>query len=327
MLDRRKVLVLTTASLAAPYVLARSAVAETWPTRPLRIVVGFEPGGATDVIARTLGQRLSQMWGQEVRIENKPGAGGNVAADLVAKADADGATILITGPGQATNSFIYAKLGYDPVKDFAAVSLLVTQPNIMAVPVTSQAKSVAEFIAICKANPGQETYASSGNGTTLHLCGELFKHLTGVEMQHVPFRGSAAAMVEFLPGRIDVIFDNVTSILPHVMAGGARGLAVTSAKRIAAAPTLPTLIEAGVAGFDVSSWFALFVPAKTPEAIVAKLSKDTVAALGHDSVKPKLMSLGCDIIGSSPDELAKHLQAEMNRWGPVIREAKIKIED
>jgi tripartite-type tricarboxylate transporter receptor subunit TctC len=187
-------------------------------------------------------------------------------------------------------------------------------------------RSVKDFIEACKANPGRETYASAGVGTSLHLCGLLFQQLADVRMEHVPFKGSAAALLEFLPGRIDVIFDNVTSILPHVMAGGARGLAVTTAKRIPAAPNLPTLIEAGVAGFDVSSWFGCYAPDKTPAAVVQKISKDVVAALSHDSVRPKLLSLGCEIVGSTPDALAAHLKSEMAKWGPVIREAKIQIE-
>jgi tripartite-type tricarboxylate transporter receptor subunit TctC len=324
-LNRRKFLQVTAASLAAPALLSERALAEAWPTKQVRVVVGFEPGGATDVIGRTIAQRLHEMWGQPVVVENKPGAGGNVAAEAVAKSEPDGTTLFVASPGLATNKFLYPQLGYDPVKDFAAVSLLVLQPNIMAVPVSSPAKTVKEFIDYANANPGQIEFASSGEGTTPHLCGELFKRITGVQMQHVPFKGSAPAMQEFLPGRIDVMFDNVTSILPHVMAGGARGLAVTTAQRLPAAPTLPTLIEAGVPGFDVSSWFGMFVPGKTPESVIAKINKDTVAALAHDSVKPKLLALGCEIVGSTPQQLATHLQSEIDKWGPVINDAGIRI--
>ncbi len=305
--------------------LTRGARAESWPTKQVRIVVGFEPGGATDVIARLLAEQLKQVWGQPVVVENKPGAGGNVAAELVAKAD-DGVTILIVGPGQATNTFIYPQLAYDPVADFAPVTELVLQPNIMAVPVSSPVTSVKEFIDFCKANPGTVSYASAGNGTTLHLCGELFRRITGVDMKHVPYKGSEPALRDLQLERVNVIFDNVTSILPHVMAGNARGLAVTTAKRIPAAPSLPTLIEAGVPGFDVSSWFALFVPVKTPPAIVTRINRDAVAALNHESVRPKLVQLGCEIVGSTPEQLAAHLQSEMAKWGPVIREAGIRAE-
>jgi tripartite-type tricarboxylate transporter receptor subunit TctC len=325
MLNRRKFLELTAGVLAAPAMLTQGARAEGWPTKQVRIVVGFEPGGATDVIARVMAERLKQVWGHPVVVENKPGAGGNVAAELVAKAD-DGNTILIAGPGQATNTFIYPQLAYDPVTDFAPVTQLVQQPNIMAVPVGSPATSVKEFIDLCKANPGTVKYASSGNGTSLHLCGELFKRMAKVDMLHVPYKGSEPALRDLQLERVDVIFDNVTSILPHVMSGNARGLAVTTAKRIPAAPNLPTLIEAGVPGFDVSSWFALFAPAKTPPEIIAKINKDSVAALGHETVKPKLEQLGCVIVGSSPEQLATHLKSEMDKWGPVIREAGIKAE-
>ena len=327
MLDRRKFVTLSAASLASPSLLPARAQAAEWPSKEVRIVVGFEGGGATDIIARALAERLKTVWNQPVTVENKPGAGGNVAAEQVARAPHDGHTIFIAGPGQALNPFMYPKLGYDPVHDFAPVSLLVMQPNVMAVPVSSPVQSVKDFIDACKANPGRETYASSGVGTSLHLCGLLFQHVTGVRMEHVPFKGSSAALLEFLPGRIDVIFDNVTSILPHVMSGGARGLAVTTAKRIASDPKLPTLIEAGVPGFDVSSWFGFWLPAKTPPEIVAKMNKDVVAALGHDQVKPKLIGLGCEIVGSTPEGLEEHLKSEMAKWGPVIKEAKIQIEN
>jgi tripartite-type tricarboxylate transporter receptor subunit TctC len=327
MLKRRKFLKLTAASLAAPFVLSRHASAESWPTREVKIVVGFEPGGATDVIARTLADRLKEVWNHPVTVENKPGHGGNLAAAAVAKAEADGNTIFIVGPGQALNQYMYPKLAYDPVQDFAPVTLLVSQPNVMAVSPNSQIRSVKDFIDYCKANPGKATYASSGVGTSLHLCGELFEHLAQVQMKHVPFKGSEPALRDVLLERADVIFDNIASVLPHVMAGNARALAVTTAKRIAVVPNVPTLVESGLAGFDVASWFALFVPAKTPKNIIAKIHDDAVAALGHDKVKPRLVALGCEIIGSSPQALAAHLKSEMDRWGPMITKAGIKVEN
>lgn len=327
MLNRRTFIGATTTALAAPALLTQSARAGAWPPKPMRLVVPFAAGGATDLIARVMATRLQEVWEQPITVENVPGAGGNAAAEMVAKADPDGSTLFIVGPGQAINKFMYASLNYDPVKDFAPVTHLVQQPNVMAVPVNSPVDSVQGFIAYCKANPGKVRYASSGVGTSLHLCGELFKHITGVQMQHVPFPGSQPALNEFLPGRVDVIFDNVTSILMHVLSGGARGLAVTTAKRIAVAPKLPTLIEQGVPGFDVSSWFAFFVPAKTPAGIVERMNRDSVAALAHESVRPKLEQLGCEIIGSTPQALAEHLQSEIKRWGPVIMEAHVRIEN
>lgn len=327
MLNRRSFVATAASVFAAPALLPAHALGTSWPTQPMRIVVPFTPGGATDVIARIMAARLQEVWGQPVTIENKPGAGGNDAAEAVAQAAPDGNTMLIVGPGHAINSYMYASLRYDPVADFAPVTHLVQQPNVMAVPVMSPVRSVQEFIAYCKANPGKVRYASAGVGTSLHLSGELFKHLTGVQMQHVPYAGSQPALNDFLPGRIDVIFDNVASILPHVLSGGARGLAVTTAKRIAVARKLPTLIEEGVPGFDVASWFAFFVPAKTPTAIVERMNRDSVAALAHEQVRPKLEQLGYEIVGSTPQALGAHLQAEMKRWGPVIEEAHIKIEN
>ena len=327
MVDRRKFLTLTAASLAAPAFSSQRAFAEGFPKQDVKIVVGFEAGGATDIIARTLAERLKEVWGKPVAVENKPGQGGNVAAELVAKAEPDGHTIFIVGPGQALNKFMYPKLNYDPVKDFAPVTLLVSQPNVMAVSTNSQFRSVQEFIDYCKANPGKATYASSGAGTSLHLSGELFEHLAKVEMKHVPYKGSEPALREVLLERADVIFDNITSVLPHVMSGSARALAVTTARRAPAAPTVPTLIESGLAGFDVASWFAFFVPAQTPDRIVAKIHDDAVAALANDKVKARLLGLGCEIIGSSPEQLATHLQSEMDRWGPMIRKAGIKVAD
>lgn len=327
MIHRRQLLAGAAAAFAAPALISSRTFASGFPSKGVRIIVAFAPGGATDVIARVVGQRLSEVWKQPVVIENKPGAGGNIGAEAAAQADPDGYTIFIVGPGQAINKFMYASLNYDPVTDFAPVTHLVLQPNIMAVPVSSPAKSVKEFIDYCKANPGKVSYASSGNGTSLHLCGELFKRMTGVQMQHVPYRGSGPALNDFLPGRVDVIFDNVSSILPHVLSGGARGLAATTAKRIPAAPNLPTMIEAGVPGFDVSSWFAFFAPAKTPKDVIARINADTNEALKHNVVKAKLEELGCEIVGSTPEALAKHLKSEMDKWGPVIKDAKIRIEN
>jgi tripartite-type tricarboxylate transporter receptor subunit TctC len=222
---------------------------------------------------------------------------------------------------------LYASLTYDPVGDFAPVTLLITQPNLMCVPNSSPAKSVQEFIAYCRANAGKVTFASSGVGTTLHLSGELFKRLAKVEMTHVPYRGGAPAINDLIPGRVDCIFDNMPSILPHAKAGSLRALAVTTKERVAVVPEIPTIAESGVTGFDVFSWFGFFVPAKTPRDVVAKINADTNAALVYPPVKQRFEELGATPKGSSEAELADFLKSEIDKWGPVIRDAKIKVEN
>jgi tripartite-type tricarboxylate transporter receptor subunit TctC len=326
MLTRRRFAGLVVASALSNGAFARSAAAEQWPARHVRIIVPFVPGGATDVIARVMGNRLSQAWGQQVVVENR-GGGANIGAQTAAQSDPDGYTLYITSVPHATNRFLYSSLNYDPVADFAPVTLICTQSNIMVVPNSSPAKSVLEFIAYAKANPGKISYGSGGIGTSVHLSGELFKRMAGIEMTHVPYRGAAPALQDVLAGRLDVIFDNITASLPQVKNGAARGLAVTAARRVAAAAELPTIAEAGLPGFDVSTWFALFVPAKTPQDIITRINTDAVAALGHPMVKERLEQFGATLVGSTPQELAAFLKAEMDKWGPVIREAKIKVDE
>jgi tripartite-type tricarboxylate transporter receptor subunit TctC len=327
MLTRRRFAGLVAASALSNGAFVRSAAAGGWPERHVRIIVPFVPGGATDVIARVIGNRLSQAWGQQVVVENRGGAGANIGAQAAAQSDPDGYTLYITSVPHATNRFLYSSLSYDPVADFAPVTLICTQSNIMVVPNSSPAKSVLEFIAHAKSNPGKISYGSGGIGTSVHLCGELFKRMAGIEMTHVPYRGAAPALQDVIAGRLDVIFDNITASLPQVQNGTVRGLAVTAARRVAAAPELPTIAEAGVPGFDVSTWFALFVPAKTPHAILDRINADAVDALGHPMVKERLEQFGATLVGSTPQELAAFLKAEMDRWGPVIREAKIKVDE
>jgi tripartite-type tricarboxylate transporter receptor subunit TctC len=326
MLNRRRFVGLVAAAIAAPVLSSRAAGAD-WPAKPVRVVVPFTPGGSTDITARLVSNRLQEVWGQSVVVENKPGAGGNIAADMVAHSDADGYTIFISGPGMATNQFLYPSLSYDSVADFAPVTMLITQPNLMCVPNSSPAKSVQEFIAYCNDNRGKVTYASSGNGTTLHLSGELFKRLAKVEMTHIPYRGGAPAINDLIPGRVDVIFDNMPSILQHAKAGSLRALAVTTKDRVSVVPEIPTIAESGVPGFDVFSWFGFFVPAKTPQGVIARINADTNAALAYAPVKSRFEELGANPKGSTPAELASFLQSEIAKWGPVIREAKIRVEN
>jgi tripartite-type tricarboxylate transporter receptor subunit TctC len=324
--SRRRFVGLTAAAIAAPSILASRAFGANWPQKPVRIVVPFTPGGSTDMTARLVGNRLQDVWGQTVVIENKPGAGGNIASDLVAHSDPDGYTIFIVGPGLATNQFLYPSLSYDPVGDFAPVTLLITQPNLMCVPNSKPAKSVAEFIAYCHDNRGKVTFASSGNGTTLHLSGELFKRLAKVEMTHIPYRGGALALNDLIPGRVDVCFDNMPSVIAHARSGAVRGLAVTTKERVTLVPDIPAIAET-VPGFDVSSWFGFFVPSKTPQDIIAKLNADTNAALAHPPVKIRFDELGATPKGTTPEQLAAFLKSEIDKWGPVIKDARIKVEN
>jgi tripartite-type tricarboxylate transporter receptor subunit TctC len=324
MIARRRYIALSGAALAAQF-LPRGARAQTYPARFMRLIVPFPPGGAVDNAARIIAARLSEMWGQQMVIENKGGAGGNIAAQAVLNAEPDGYTIYICSIGHAINQFLYPNLGYDPVADFAPVTLMCLYPNIMAVPNSSPYRSVPEFIAAAKADPGKLTYASSGVGTSLHLAGELFKHLAHINLTHIPYRGAGPALNDLLPGRVDAIFANFPSTLPYVQNGQLRGMAVTTAARQPEVPELPAIAEF-VPGYDVSSWFALFVAAKTPPEIIAKLHRDAVAALHHPPVKARYAQLGASVVASTPAELAAHLKSEMERWGPVIKAAGIRAD-
>ncbi|HMK78397.1 MAG TPA: tripartite tricarboxylate transporter substrate binding protein [Xanthobacteraceae bacterium] len=321
---RRRFVALGAAALAAP-ALSRRVRAEAYPARVVRLVVPFPPGGAVDTAARILANQLSQTWGQQMMIENKGGAGGNIAAMAVLNAEPDGYTVYICSIGHAINRFIYPSLPYDPVADFAPITLMCVYPNIMAVPNSSPDHSVQDYIARAKANPGKVTYCSSGIGTSLHLCGELFKRMAGVELTHIPYRGAGPALNDLMAGRVDAIFANFPSTLPYVQEGRLRGLAVTTAQRQPEVPELPAIAEL-VPGYDVSSWFALFVAARTPPDIVEKLNRDAVAALNAPAVKDRYAQLGARVVGSTPAALAAHLAAEMARWGPVIKAAGITVE-
>jgi len=323
-MHRRRFIALGGAALAAP-AFARAALAQSYPSRFVRLIVPFPPGGAVDNAARILAHRLSEMWGQQMVIENKGGAGGNIAAQAVLSSEADGYTVYICSIGHAINQFIYPNLGYDPVADFSPVTLMCVYPNIMAVANSSAYRSVPEFIAAAKADPGKLTYASSGIGTSLHLAGELFKRMAGVDVTHIPYRGAGPALNDLIPGRVDAIFANFPSTLPYVQNGQLRGLAVTTARRQPEVPDLPAIAEF-VVGYDVSSWFALFVAARTPAEIIAKLHRDAVAALRHPPVTARYAQLGATVVGSAPAELAAHLKSEMDRWGPVIKAAGIKVD-
>jgi tripartite-type tricarboxylate transporter receptor subunit TctC len=307
--------------------LAQTSPAQNWPNRFVRLVVPFPPGGGTDAIARVVAGKLSDLWGQQVVVENRGGGATNIGTEAVARSDPDGYTMLLQSMPLAVNRFLFPALNYDPVDDLAPVSLICEYTNIMAVPINSPAHSVADFIAYAKANPGKVTFASSGHGTSVHLSGELFKRMAGIEMLHVPYRGAGPALNDLLPGRVDVMFNNIGAVLPLIQGGKLRGLAVTMARRSPAVPDLPPIAEVGVPGFDVSSWYAFFTPAKTPPEIIRKMHADTAAALADPATKARLEQLGVVVVGSTPAELAAFLKSEMDKWGPVIKEAGITIRE
>jgi tripartite-type tricarboxylate transporter receptor subunit TctC len=325
-LPRRKFLHLAAGAAALPAV-SGIATAQAWPARVVRLLVGFPPGGGADAAARIVANRLSEIWGQQVVIENKSGAGGSIAIDTAAHASPDGYTMALAVVAPAIYGFLFGSLNYDPVADLAPVTLVGVYPNVLVVSNSSPVKSVREYIANAKANPGKVTFASPGVGTSAHLAGELFKRMAGIDITHVPYRGVAAGgMSDLITGRVDAMFNTTGSLLQAVRSGQVRGLAVTSGQRFVTAADLPTIAESGVPGFDVTSWYGLFVPAKTPAPIVQKMQADIVAMLGEPAVKARFEPLGVAVAGSTPAELAARARGDAELWGPVIKAANIKGE-
>jgi tripartite-type tricarboxylate transporter receptor subunit TctC len=332
MITRRRLIQASAVSALAPVLVGRTASAQTsppqgWPVRFVKLVVPFTPGGGIDGVARIVGARLSDMWGQQVVVENKPGAGGNIASEYVARSAPDGYTMYITAAGLALNRYLFPSINYDPIADFAPVTLICLFPNMLVVPNSSPLHSVNDLVAEAKKSPRKITFASPGHGSSPHMSGELFKYLAKVDLTHVPYRGAAPAITDILAGRIDTYFAVMASGLPLVQNGQLRALGVTTAERVQAAPQVPTIAEAGVPGYDTSSWFAFFVPAKTPPEIVRKMRADTAAVLAEPPIKAKLDQLGLIPVGSTPEELGTHLKAEMDKWAPVIKAANIKVSE
>jgi tripartite-type tricarboxylate transporter receptor subunit TctC len=305
---------------------SNGAHAQTWPTRTTTLVVPFTAGGGTDAIARVMSAKLSEMWGHQLVVENRGGANTNIGSEIVARAEPDGYTMMLHSMPLAVNKFLFDTLPYDPIADFAPVSLLCDYPNVMAVPADSPSKTVREFIARASANPGKLTYASSGHGTSVHLSGELFKRLAKVDMLHVPYRGAGPALNDLIPGRVDVMFNNIGAVMPLIQTGKLRALGVTTLKRASALPEVPPIAEESLPGFDVSAWYIFIAPAKTPQPIIRKFHADTVKVLADPAIKARLEQLGVVIVGSSPEELGAHLKREMDKWGVIIKEAGIKGE-
>ena len=300
---------------------------QVFPEKPIRFVVGFTPGGPSDILARALGQKLGERWNQQVVIENRPGAGGNIAAEAVAKSAPDGYTWLLGNNSiLATNQSLYRQLGYDPVKDFAPVSLVAVQPNILVVNPEVPANSVADLISLARKHPGKLNYASSGSGAAAHLAGELFKTMAGVDLVHVPYKGAQPALTDVIAGQVQVMFATSASVIPFIKAGKLRALAVTTAARSASVPELPTVSEAGVPGFEAITWHGVVVPAATPAPLIERLNRDIVGVLRMPDLRERLAALGAEVIAGTPAEFADYIASEIPKWAKVVRDSGARIE-
>lgn len=313
------------AALAAPAVLAQGA--GTYPNKALRMVVPFPPGGGNDILARTLGQRLSEVTGQQVVIDNRGGAGGALGATIAATANPDGYTLFLGSVGNlAQTPALKADLPYNPVRDFAPAALVATSSFMLAVNPSVPVKTVQDLINLAKASPGKLTYASAGAGSSLHMAGELFKHATGTDLLHVPYKGSGPAMTDLISGRVQLVFSTMPPVLPQVKQGKLRAIAVTTLKRAAAAPDVPTIAESGVKGFNVSNWQGVLAPAKTPAALVKKLNADILASLKLPGMTEALAVQGLEPAGGTPEEFGALIRSEIAKYTQVVKAAKITVD-
>jgi tripartite-type tricarboxylate transporter receptor subunit TctC len=326
MMQRRALMLGMAAALACGPTFAQTATAN-WPNKPIRYIVPFAPGGTTDILARTIGEKLGAALGQPIVVENKPGQGGSLGAAELARAAPDGYTI---GGGtissHAINATLYDKLPYDPVTSFAPITLYATQPNVLLVHPSVPAKDLREFIQLLKSNPDKYSFGSAGNGTSQHISGELFKTMAGVRMQHIPYRGSGQMMPELLGGNLPVAFDNIATAIQHVNSSKLRALAVTSATRSVVAPDVPTMAESGLAGYDISSWQAVFAPAGTPAPIIERLYTEIARILKMPEMQKRLTDLGLNISGMSPPELAALVKSDVPRLGKVVKDSGARAD-
>jgi len=303
------------------------AAAQAWPSKPIKYIVPFAPGGTTDILGRTIADKLSIALGQPVVIENKPGAGGGLGAEFVAKAAPDGYTIMGgTISTHAINASLYKDLPYDPVKNFVPITLIARVPNMLVINPNVPAKNVQELVALLKANPGKYTFASSGNGTSQHLSGELFKIQAGVDMQHIPYKGSPPALQDVMGGQVTMTFDNITTAWPLAKDGKLRAVAVTTAKRSSIAPEVPTLAEAGLPGYEIGSWQGVFAPAGTPPEIVKRLNAEIVKIINSPDVQQRLSTLGAEPAPNTPEEFAAMVKLEVVKWADVVKKSGAKVD-
>jgi tripartite-type tricarboxylate transporter receptor subunit TctC len=307
---------------------AGSAFAQDYPTRPIRFIIPFVPGGSTDIVARLIGDKLSARLGQPVVIDNRGGAGGNIGADLVAKAPPDGHSILLATTGiMAINDTLYPKLSYSPQKDLAPVVYVASLTNVLAVNPKVPANSVQELIAYAKANPGKLNFASGGTGAATHLVGELFKSAAGVDIVHVPYKGGGQALQDLLSGEVSMMFGQVVTVIAQIQAGQLRPLGVTSAQRSDALPGVPTIAEAGVPGFEALSWSGIVVPAGTPQAIIDRLNREANAVLREPEIRTRFAEVAAEPVGGTPGDFARHIAAEHAKWSKVIKDSKIRLDE
>jgi tripartite-type tricarboxylate transporter receptor subunit TctC len=307
-------------------ILPGGADAQTYPSKPIRWVVPFPPGGSTDLLARVVGQKLTESWGQQVIVDNRGGAGGTLGAAEAARAPGDGYTLLMGAIHHTIATSAYPKLPYDFQRDFAPITVVAIVPNVLVVNPSVPAKSVKELIAYAKANPGKLTYGSAGMGTAHHLIGEVFNARAGVDILHVPYKGSAPAVADLIGGQVSIMYDTVASCLPHVKAGKLRPLAVTTAKRSSALPDVPTIAEAALPGFEVTTWFGALAPAKTPKELVVKLNAEMVKILNMPDVRKRLLEAGAEPVGSTPEQMAAQIKKETEEFAKIVKQAKIVAE-
>ncbi|MDD2546441.1 MAG: tripartite tricarboxylate transporter substrate binding protein [Burkholderiaceae bacterium] len=302
------------------------APAKAWPERPVQLLIPYPPGGSADLLARPLATRLQERWGQTVVLDYKPGAGGTVASQALARAKPDGHTLIMVLAAHAINASLYPKLPYDTRKDFAPVSLVANLPMVVAGSASLQARTLPELVAAAKAAPGKLTFGSAGNGNTGHLAAEYFSSMAGIKMTHVPYKGSAGVVNAMLAGDIDLTFDSISTSMPQIRAGRMRALAVTGDKRSELAPEVPTMQEAGVPGFVINGWYAILAPAGTPAALVERVGRDIAAVVAQPEMKAQMAAGGYEPVGSSPVELATHIDAEITRWSRVVKDSGARVE-
>lgn len=311
----------------ASLVACSAALGQTFPSKPVKLIVPFPPGGGTDILARPIAQKLTERWGQQVIVENRAGAGGNIGTEAAAKAPPDGYTMVLGTVGtHAINQSLYANLGYDAVRDFAAITMVANTPNILVVHPSLEVRSVKELVAMAKARPGQINYASPGNGTPPHLAAEIFKSMAGVSLTHVPYKGSGPAMTGLLGGQVQMMIANAPVVLPHIKSGKLRALASTSDKRPASLKEFPTIAESGLPGYEADTWYGMFTAAGTPKEIVDKLNADIVQVLKSKEIRELFAPQGADVVGDSPAEFSRKVQSEVEKWRRVIKSTGARVD-